>query len=569
MTSPISALNDLAERYWAFRCEEYPVDAIMAGVVPAGTQLTRDAPEDHERRAAWAAGVLGELAAIEIDGLSQTDLATSMLLQGELTMLVDLVARQAHLRPCLYPLGPEFLLSNWASMTSLATAKDARLYIDRLASVATSLADVQHCLSEGCARGLRYPRLVVERAIGVVKGQTSVAVEANPFFGPLKALASRNAGFKDLVDEGRAVVAGSVAPAFSAYVHFLETVLLPVASDDLACTSDIDGEGYYRFLIRQFTTIDMAPEDIHSLGLSEVARITAEMEAVAAQAGFEGDLAAFRRHLQTDNSQISESADALRGEIEILSKRIDGRIPEFFGRIPRMTYGVKSIPEAIAAAMPPAYAQQNPADNSTAGVHWITSIPSKLPRYIHLPITLHEAWPGHLMHLALIQELTELPAFRRHGAMNYSACLEGWALYCEGLGEDMGLYDTPEKRYGRLEMEMWRAVRLAVDTGLHMKGWSRAQAIGYLRDHIALPMETIEAEVDRYVGLPAQALGYQLGNLKFRALRARAEEALGAQFAIRAFNDALSSAGAVSLPVLEQTIDAWLEGQLDRSAMEA
>jgi uncharacterized protein (DUF885 family) len=329
--------------------------------------------------------------------------------------------------------------------------------------------------------------------------------------------------------------------------------------DDLACTSDIDGEGHYRFLIRRFTTIDMTPEDIHSLGLSEVDRITGQMETVAALAGSEGGLAEFRRRLRTDNGQILESGEALREAIEILSKRIDARIPEFFGHIPRATYGVKSIPEAIAAAMPPAYAQPNPADNSSAGVHWITSIPSKLPRYMHLPIALHEAWPGHLMHLALIQELTGLPAFRRHGAMNYSACLEGWALYCEGLGEDMGLYDTPEKQYGRLEMEMWRALRLVVDTGLHAKGWSRSQAIDYFRKHMAMPIETIEAEVDRYVGLPAQALGYQLGNLKFRELRARAEEALGARFDIRAFNDALASAGAVSLPVLDRTINAWIE----------
>lgn len=568
MTSVSFDLNRLAERYWNFRCNEFPVEAILAGVAPSSDLLTRDAPGDFDRRAEWAAQALDDLERIDFDTLSQTERATFMLLRGELTSIVDIVAVQGHLRPSIYPLGPEFGLSSWASMTSVATAEDARRYIDRLGQVASALEEVQCCMSAGLARGIRYPKLVVERAIGVVRGQASVEIEANSFFGPMKGLVTRGAAFKDLVNEGRAVVAGSVVPAFLGYAQYLEDKLLPAARDELGCTSDVGGTGHYRYLIRQFTTTDRTPEDIHAIGLAEVERITGEMDVVAEQAGFGGDLAGFKRQLQIDNSQLLESGEALREAIEVLSKRIDARIPEFYGQIPRATYGVKSIPEAIAAAMPPAYAQPNPADNSAAGVHWITSIPSKLPRYMHIPIALHEAWPGHLMHLALIQELTDLPAFRRHGAMHYSACLEGWALYSEGMGEDMGLYDTPEKRYGRLEMEMWRAVRLVVDTGLHTKGWSRAQAIDYFRAHMALPVETVEAEVDRYVGLPGQALGYQLGNLKFRELRGRAEEALGTSFDIRAFNDALASAGAVSLIVLEQTIDAWI-GARRREAIVA
>lgn len=552
------ALEDLAARYWDFRCEEFPISAILAGAPTANGRLTRDAPEDHERRAAWAANALPTLDRIACEGLSRTDRATHMLLRWELAQMVDTVAQRAHLRPSLYPIGPDFHLSEWAATTTLTTADDARRYVSRLAGVADALAQVQACLSTGREQGLRYPKLVIERAIGVITGQPAGTIDDNPFFAPLKTAARRSAALQALADEGRAVVAGTVLPAFAAYARFLEEVVLPAATDDLACTGDVDGAEHYRFLIRQYTTTDLAPEEIHAIGLAEVARITGEMEAVARQAGFTDDLTGFKRRLQTDDGQILESAEALREAIEILSKRIDARIPEFFGRIPRATYGVKSIPEAIAASMPPAYAQPNPADGSSAGVHWITSIPTKLPCYTHLPIALHEAWPGHLMHLALVQEMTDIPAFRRNGALNYSACLEGWALYCEALGEDMGLYDTPEKHYGRLEMEMWRAVRLVVDTGLHIKGWSRDRAIGYFREHLAMPIETVTAEVDRYVGLPGQALSYQIGNLKFRELRERAERSLGAAFDIRAFNDALSSAGAVSLTVLEHTIDAWI-----------
>lgn len=558
-TQSATALHALAERYWRFRCDEYPMGAILAGEQPGSDALLRDAPEDHQRRADWAAAALAELAAVDPDGLSSQDGSTLALLRGELTALVDLVANRAHLRPSLYPLGPDFMLNSWASSTNLATAEDARRFVDRLAKIPDALDGVQRSLAEGCAQGLRYPRLVVDRAIAVARAQSAMAVEQTPVFGPLHRVASRGAAFAALVEEGRTTIVERALPAFAGYAQFLETVLRPAAREDLACTRDLTGDAHYRFLIRAFTTTDMAPDAIHRLGLAEVARIEAAMVAVAGEAGFEGDLPGFRRSLTTDNGQVLESAEALREAIEILSKRIDARIPEFFGHLPRTTYGVRSIPEQIAAAMPPAYAQPNPADNSAAGIHWITSIPAKLPRYSHLPIALHEAWPGHLMHLALIQELDELPAFRRNGAMHYSVCLEGWALYSEGLGEDMGLYDTPEKRYGRLEMEMWRAVRLVVDTGLHSQDWSRQQAIDYFRANMAMPAETVEAEVDRYVGLPAQALSYQLGNLKFRELRARAEARLGGRFDIRAFHAALVSPGAVSLTVLEKTIDDWIE----------
>lgn len=363
-----------------------------------------------------------------------------------------------------------------------------------------------------------------------------------------------------LIEAGRVLVEKVVQPAFLSYADYLERELLPAARDNLACTADTDGIRLYSYHIGRYTTIDSSPADVHAIGLAEVERITREMVKVASDAGFPDDIAGYRRRLQTDSQQFAASAAALREQIEILSKRIDARIPEFFGRTPRTSYGVSSIPEAVAEKMPPAYAQPNPADGSAAGVHWITSIPGKCPRYIHLPLALHEAWPGHLMHLALIQEMDQLPDFRRYGAMKYAACLEGWALYCEALGEDMGLYDSPEKRYGRLEMEMWRAVRLVLDTGIHAQGWSREKAIAFFQDNMAMPLETLTAEVDRYIGMPGQALAYQLGNLKFRELRARAEAKLGDDFRIRDFHDALMAAGAVTLPVLEMLIDDWIAG---------
>ena len=552
-----TALADLAARYWTFQCEEWPLSAIAAGGSTEAEQLLREAPADFERRAAWAQKALAELASINPAPLNVQDRATYGLLNHELRLQIEQLESGANLRPVLYPLGPEFTLIYWANSTALATVADARRYLARLAATPASFATVQESLAKGVAAGMSYPRLVVERAIDQVRGQVSMPIEANAFYGPLGRIESRGGAMATLAGEGRKRVEHVVKPAFLAYADFLETVVLPEARDSLACTDDVDGERFYRYNINQYTTVDLPVADIHAMGLAEVSRISQEMLTVAQGAGHPDDLEGFRRRL-TGKQQFAASADALREEFEILSKRIDARIPEFFGRLPRMTYGVRSIPEAVADKMPPAYAQPNPADGSAAGVNWVTSIPGKCPRYLHLPLALHEAWPGHLMHLALIQEMDQLPDFRRFGALKYAACLEGWALYCEALGEDMNFYDTPEKRYGRLEMEMWRAVRLVLDTGIHSKGWSRDQAIAFFRENMAMPLETLTAEVDRYIGMPGQALAYQLGNLEFRGLRARAQATLGEDFRIRDFHDALMAAGAVTLPVLKLLIEDWI-----------
>ncbi|MBP7336727.1 DUF885 family protein [Niveispirillum sp.] len=555
-----TALADLATRFWTFQCAEFPTVAIAAGVSTEAEQLLREAPADAERRAVWARAAQGKLAAIDPAPLGVQDRATHRLLNHEFRLLTELVDSGAHLRPTLYPLGPEFTLIYWANSTALATTADAQRYLRRLAAIPTSFATVQESLAQGVAAGMVYSRLVVERAIAQIRGQMSMKVEDNAFFGPLARIAARGGAMAALAADGKALVKEVVIPAFLSYAAYLEKSVLPPARDSLACTDDVDGDRFYRYHIGQYTTLDIPPADIHAIGLTEVERIQGEMLAVAGAAGFSDDLDGFRQHLQTDSTQFATSAEVLREQIEVLSKRIDARIPEFFGRLPRISYGVSSIPVVVADKMPPAYAQPNPADGSAAGIHWITSLPGKCPRYMHLPLALHEAWPGHLMHLALIQEMDQLPDFRRFGALKYAACLEGWALYCEALGEDMGFYDTPEKRYGRLEMEMWRALRLVLDTGIHSRGWGRDQAIAYFRENMAMPLETLTAEVDRYIGMPGQALAYQLGNLKFRELRARAEAALGQDFRIRDFHDALMAAGAVTLPVLELLIDDWISG---------
>ena len=551
------ALARIADRYWNFVREERPAIALLAGQ-PVGDQLMREAPADHERRAVEALRFLDELAPIHADGLPPAERATLLLLRHELKLMREVVETHGHLRPSLFPLGPEFVLGYLANSVTLFSQEDAEAWLARLASVPTGLAGVQECLRAGKALGVHQPKLALDAAINNVQGALAADPATSPFHGPVLRAAAHLP--EETAARGLALVRDTVFPALRDYAAFITNELLPQARTSVGCTDAPQGPPYYQMLIRQFATVDDTPEAIHELGLSEVARLSAEAVALAAEAGFPDDLAGFKASLSQPD-QFAPSADALREEIELLSKRIDAKLPGLFGRLPRMTYDVQSIPEALSERMPVAYAQPNPADKASPGIHWITSHPAKCPRYLHLPLELHEAWPGHLMHLALIQEQESLPAFRRFGATEYSACLEGWALYCERLGEEMGLYDTAQKRYGAVEMEMWRAVRLVVDTGVHAKGWSRQQGIDFASIHLTLPRVTIEAEVDRYIALPGQALAYQIGNLKFRELRRRAQDRLGERFRVRDFHDALMACGAVTLPVLEDLIDAWIATQ--------
>jgi uncharacterized protein (DUF885 family) len=557
------ALHRLAERFWQFQRHEFPLTALLAGQPNDDPTMFREAPADFDRRTHAAVEMLGELARIPSAGLSLQDRITHRLLERELGDLRDAHATLSHFKPWLLPIGPEFNTIYFANMSHVGDEASAARYADRLATLPALFADVQACMKAGLDHGVRTPRAVLGPALDNLRSAAGGAADATPWVGPFKrSPAAAQAGVQRHAERARQTVEQRIVPALRALADFIESELLPAARDTIACTEDPQGHEFYGFWVRHFTTTAAStPEAIHSLGLSEVARLEVEIAAVAAQAGHAGDVAGYRRFLAHDPQFFAASAEALRERVQIVSKTIDGKIPSFFGRLPRITYGVQSIPAAVSERMPPAYAQPNPADGSSAGIYWISSLPAKAPSYMHVPLALHEGWPGHLMHIALMQEMTDLPAFRRANFTKYSACLEGWALYCETLGIDMGLYETPHQHYGRMDMEMWRACRLVVDTGIHIKGWSRAQAIDYMLAHLSLSRVTIEGEVDRYIAMPAQALGYQIGNLKFRELRARAEQQLGGRFDIRVYHDQLMAAGPVTLPVLEEVVDDWLQRQ--------
>jgi uncharacterized protein (DUF885 family) len=357
--------------------------------------------------------------------------------------------------------------------------------------------------------------------------------------------------------QARTVIEQRIMPEHRATVAFLESEYLPAARPQLGISSVPNGREYYSFLVRAYTTTAMTPEEIHALGLSEVARIRAAMEREIQASGFRGDFAAFQRFLRSDPQFYAQTPEDLVEKASEIAKRADDQLPRLFGTLPRLPYGVRVIPAEAAEGSTTAYYTQGSPALGMAGAYWVnTSRLDQRPLYELPALTLHEAVPGHHLQIALAQEQGELPYFRRNAGV--TAFVEGWGLYAESLGDEMGIYRTPYERFGRLSYEMWRACRLVADTGLHWMGWDIEQARRCFAENSALSPHNIQTELERYVATPGQALAYKIGQLTMQRLRREAMETLGPQFDVRAFHDELLGAGPLPMDMLESRMRAWV-----------
>jgi uncharacterized protein (DUF885 family) len=369
----------------------------------------------------------------------------------------------------------------------------------------------------------------------------------------------------ELQQQARAAIAEAVIPAHLRLLRFMRQHYVPGARSEIAATRLPDGAAWYRRQIIDYVTEDLTPQQIHQIGLAEVARIRADMQAIIEELEFDGDFAAFLAFLRADPQFYARSADELLAQAAWVAKRADGALPGYFGKLPRLPYGVQAVPDSIA----PYYTSGRyvpPADaGSEPGWYWVnTHDLASRPLYALPALTLHEAVPGHHLQHALAIEQGAQPAFRRHSYI--SAYGEGWALYAEELGREMGIYRTPYERFGQLTYAMWRACRLVVDTGIHAHGWTRRQALDYMLANTALSQHEITTEVDRYISWPGQALSYMIGKIRIVGLRREAEAALGPDFDLRAFHDSVLELGSVPLPILAEHVRAWIELQKARVA---
>jgi uncharacterized protein (DUF885 family) len=450
-----------------------------------------------------------------------------------------------------------------ARTTNIASRDDALAWIARLEALPTFYEQNITNLRRGIKTKLTQPRIVTDRVLSVARQHAQQAAAESSLLLPFanRPPSISRESFSELRERAAQIYNDQVLPVRREFATFLEREYLPAARKSLAVRTVPNGEQLYRFLVRSETTTQLSPDEIHQLGLSEVARIRALMDESIREAQFRGSFAEFLQLLRTDARFYADSPEALLTQAREIAKRADDRLPALFGTLPRLTYGVRAVPEEIA-------------EGYTTGRYWSGSMPlgqaggymvntSKLdqrPLYELPALTLHEAVPGHHLQIALSQELTEVPYFRRNWSQ--TAFVEGWGLYAEFLGEEMGIYRDAYERFGRYSYEMWRACRLVADTGIHWKGWTIEQARQCFTENSALSPHNIQTELERYISWPGQALAYKVGELKLRELRARAQERMGERFNVRAFHDRILLGGPMPLDVLEHRVQSWIEEEL-------
>jgi uncharacterized protein (DUF885 family) len=435
---------------------------------------------------------------------------------------------------------------------------DYEAWLHRLETLPTYLDQITALLREGARQGRTQPRVLMERIVPQLRMQLAGTPEQSPFYAAFRSFPETIPATdrERLAARARDVIATRVLPAYRRFDAYFRTDYLPKTRTSVGLWDTPDGPAYYANRAAHYTTTTLTPDEIHALGLQEVARIQAEMQKVMDEVGFRGTRQEFFAKLRTDPQFYYATPDELFRAYVVAAKQIEPELPKLFGRLYRTPFGVRPVPETSAPNTTTAYYQGPSMDGTRAAYYYVNLYrPEVRPKYEIEVLTVHESVPGHHLQIALAQEQGDLPKFRRYGG--YTAYVEGWALYSERLGYDLGLYRDPYSRFGQLTYDMWRAVRLVVDTGLHAKRWTRQQAIDYFRDNAAKTEQDIVNEIDRYIGWPGQALAYKIGQLKILELRTNAERELGAKFDLRAFHDTVLASGAVPLDVLERNVAAW------------
>jgi uncharacterized protein (DUF885 family) len=551
-------LNQLFADEWERGLVESPENASVNGDNRFNDRWTDFSPAAIARRQAEDRAALAELHAIDRKDLSPSEELDYDTFEWQLERAVERQNFKEYLQPVNHQGGVQ-TADGLAEYLPFATTKDYRDWLKRMDAIPTLVDQTIALMREGEKSGNTPPKVLMQRVPAQVAAQIVDDPAKSPFYRPFLRFgdgipaAERPA----LQAEAQRIIRERIVPAFRQFATFVDGEYLPKARDTIAATALPDGKAYYDFLARYYTTTDLTAEQIHAIGLKEVARIRAEMEKVKAQTGFKGSMAEFFTFLRSDPKFFEKTPDALLERYRSVAKRIDPELVKVFKTIPRQPYGVRPIPDNVAPDTTTAYYQQGASDGSRPGYYYVNLYkPEVRPTWEMMALTLHEAVPGHHFQFARALELPDAPMFRK--TAYFVAYGEGWGLYAEQLGFDMGLYDDPYDHFGQLTYEMWRAVRLVIDTGMHSMGWSREKAIAYFKENAAKTDQDIVNEVDRYLGTPGQALAYKIGQMKISELRAKAKRELGPKFDLREYDDAVLETGSVPLDALERHVDAWI-----------
>jgi uncharacterized protein (DUF885 family) len=553
------ALDGLLAEAWEKALEEDPLLATATSDHRFDDRLPQMRPADLDRRAADARSFLDRLHGIDPSGLASGDRVSYRMFERDLKEDLERHERRTFRIPLTSDSGFHTGISRLPQEMPLLTTRDYESYLARLRAVPAYFEQYTALMREGLKTGFTAPRISLEGYEVTMSTQVVDSPEKSVFWAPFASFPPGvpESDRERLRAAGREAITGSVVPAYRTLLEFFTKEYRPGCRTTIAASDLPDGRSYYAWLVKRYTTLDVTPDEVHAIGQREVARIRKEMDDVIRSTGFQGSFADFLHFLRTDPRFYAKTPEELLEKASRIAKRMDGKLPSLFRRLPRQPYGVEPVPPDLAPKYTGGRYVGAPLDATRAGTYWVNTyaLPTR-PLYTLEALTLHEAVPGHHLQIALAKELEGIPAFRRYGYVN--AFGEGWGLYSEHLGLEAGFYTDPYSNFGRLSYEMWRACRLVVDTGIHAMGWSRQQAIDFMAGNTALSLHEVTTEVDRYISWPGQALAYKMGELKIRELRAKAEKALGSRFDVRAFHDAVLANGSVPLDVLEEQIDAFI-----------
>jgi uncharacterized protein (DUF885 family) len=553
------ALKDLFAAEWDYTMQQNPTWASRLGDRRWNDRWEDAGLEAIQRRHARAVAVLDKLRKIDRRKLPPPDQLNYDLFKKDYETSVE----ENQFRWYLVPLNQREGIQTadeLADALRFETVKDYEDWIARLCAFPRYLDQTVALMREGIRARMLLPKVTMQRVPNQIDKQIVDAPEASPFFKPLKSFPG-SVPEKDrarLTQAAKEAISSGVIPAYKGFKEFFVQEYLPASFDQVGAWQMRDGDRLYAFFARKYTTTQLTPKEIHETGLAEVKRISAAMQAVMDKVGFQGTRQEFFKFLRTDPRFYFKSGEELLDAYRALTRRIDPQLVKIFRTLPRTPYGVEPIPDKIAPDTTTAYYREPAADGSRAGTYFVNLYqPETRPKWEMMALSLHESVPGHHLQIALAFEQGELPNFRRYGG--YTAFIEGWGLYSESLGEEMGLYDDPYAKFGQLTYEMWRAVRLVVDTGIHALHWDRQRAIDFFLEHAAKNENDVINEVDRYISWPGQALAYKIGELKIKELRARARRELGEKFDLKEFHEVVLRSSAVPLDILEAQIQAWIK----------
>lgn len=563
-------LHDLFAREWELRLRWNPLFATSVGRHEYDALLPAADFADLESHQRARQALLAELAEIDHSRLAAADLVDAAIWKDQLDDRNAEFELGAYQMPFNADSGFHTNFAQLPDDMPFANVRDYENYLGRLRAWPRYVGQQIELMRMGIRRGFTVPRAVLDGYERTIAAHVVDDPEKSVFYRPFERFpaALPEAERQRLRTAARGAILEGVVAGYRAFLDFYRAEYLPHARATLGASELPDGRAFYARQIHRFTTLDLAPEEIHRIGLAEVERIAGEMREVMRKVGFQGDFAAFLAFLRSDPRFYPRSGEELLKDAAWIAKRIDGKLPSMFKTLPRLPYTVQPVPDHLAPKYTAGRYVEAPAGSTQPGIYWVNVYkPETRPLYNLEALTLHEAVPGHHLQIARSQELAGLPNFRRYSYI--SAFGEGWGLYSEWLGLEMGFYTDPYSNFGRLTYEMWRACRLVVDTGIHAQGWTRQQAIDYLASRTALPLHEVETETDRYISWPGQALAYKLGELKIKELRRKAERSLGAAFDLREFHDVVLGGGAVPLAVLEQEVDGYIAERKGRRSEAA